>query len=176
MARLSLDDWIAERDKFAHMKRENFRRAAEAVARAFSGLPEVAAISLFGSVALPPITTVTRRGWKMLRDCNDVDLAVWVDHTDNLAGLQRARSRALAKLMAENSIGVAHHQVDVFLIAPGSSAYLGRLCNFGTCPKGKPDCRVAGCGRSPLLKQHEDFKFYPDALANDHVVPLYVRP
>jgi hypothetical protein len=35
--------------------------------------------------------------------------------------------------------------------------YLGRLCYFAQCPKGKPDCRVEGCGAMPFLKQHEDF-------------------
>lgn len=175
MGRRHLGEWIAEQDKLSRLKHENFRRAAEAVAIAFASLPEVGAISLFGSVAIPLKTRVTRRGWEMLHDCKDVDLAVWVDHTDNLAGLKQARSRALAKLFAEHAIGVAHHQVDVFLIEPGSDRYRGRLCNFGSCPKGHPECRVAGCGQSPLLKQHDDFAFYSDALAEDRVVRLYVR-
>jgi hypothetical protein len=34
---------------------------------------------------------------------------VWVDHTDNLAGLKQARGRALAKLFDDHAIGVAHH-------------------------------------------------------------------
>ena len=170
-----LVEWIAEQDQFARLKHENFRRAAEAVALAFACLPEVAAISLFGSVAFPLKTRKTRRGQEMLHDCKDVDLAVWIDHTDNLAGLQRARSRALAALFAEHSIGVAHHQVDVFLIEPGSNRYLGRLCNFGSCPKGHSACRVPGCGRTPLLKQHHVFVFDPDALAKIRVVRLYVR-
>jgi hypothetical protein len=175
MKRRSLGEWIAEQDKFSRLRHEHFRRAAEAVAVAFTSLPEVVAISLFGSVALPLETRTTRHGWQMLHDCKDVDLAVWVDHTDNLAGLKRARSRALAQLVAEHSIGVAHHQVDVFLIQPGSDRYLGRLCTFGSCPKRNSECRVAGCGRSPLLKQHDDFVFHPDALAEDRTVRLYVR-
>ena len=175
MERRPLAEWIAEQDTFARLKHENFRRAAEAVTTAFAGLPEIGAISLFGSVALPLKTRATRRGWEMLHDCKDVDLAVWVDHTDNLAGLNRARSRALATLFAEHSVGVAHHQVDVFLMEPNSNRYLGRLCNFSSCPKGHSECRVQGCGRSPLLKQHDDFVFHHDALAQDRVVRLYVR-
>jgi hypothetical protein len=176
MGRRPLVEWIAEEDHFARLAHENFRRAAEAVATAFSHVPEVAAISLFGSVAQPLKTQVTRRGWEMLHHCKDVDLAVWVDHTDNLAALNRARNRALTKLFADHAIGVAHHQVDVFLIEPGSDRYLGRLCSFGSCPKGRRECLVPGCGKSPLLKQHEDFVFYPDALAEHRMVRLYVRP
>jgi predicted nucleotidyltransferase len=176
MGRRPLSEWIAEQDRFARLKHEHFRRGAEVVAAAFARLPEVGAVYLFGSVARPLETWVTRRGSEMLHDCKDVDLAVWVDHTDNLKGLQKARSQALAKLFAERSIGVAHHQVDVFLLEPGSDRYLGRLCSFGSCPKGKRECDVEGCGRSPFLKQHEDFVFYSDALAEDKVVRLYVRP
>jgi hypothetical protein len=175
MGRRPLDEWIAEQDKFSHLTHGNFRRAAEAVAIAFAGLPEVGAVCLFGSVALPLKTRATRRGWEMFHNCKDVDLAVWVDHTENLAGLKRARSRALAQLLADHSIGVAHHQVDVLLIEPASDRYLGHLCNFGTCPKGKLECRVTGCGSSPLLQQHEDFQFCPDALVEDRIIRLYVR-
>ncbi len=175
MGRRPVGEWIAEQDKYSRLTHGNFRRAADAVAVAFASLPEVGAVWLFGSVALPLKTGVTRRGWEMLHQCKDVDLAVWVDHTDNLAGLQRARSRALVQLLADHSIGVAHHQVDVFLIEPVSDRYLGRLCTFGTCPKGKPECQVAGCGSWPFLQQHDDFVFYPDALAEDRIVRLYVR-
>jgi hypothetical protein len=67
-------------------------------------------------------------------------------------------------------VGVAHHQVDVFLFEPGSDRYLGRLCTYAVCPKGKPECSTPGCGREPLLKQHDDFTFDPDALSEDRVV------
>src|SRR5207247_2013948 len=70
----------------------------------------------------------------------------------------------LNALLNEAGIGVAHHQVDVFLFEPGSDRYLGRLCHFGTCPKGKPECRVPGCGAAPFLRQHEDFVFDPRSL------------
>jgi len=111
----------------------------------------------------------------MLHTCKDVDLAVWIDHTNGLDAFRRARGRALSKLFTEQSIGVAHHQVDVFFIEPKTDRYLGRLCLFGKCPKGHRDCQVVGCGKSALLKQHEDFVFYPDALANERVVRLYTR-
>ncbi len=74
-----------------------------------------------------------------------------VTDLENLKSLQRARSRALTALLEDHRIAVAHHQVDLFLMEPGTDRYLGRLCPFGQCPKGKPECFVPGCGqkRSP---------------------------
>ena len=52
---------------------------------------------------------------------------------------------------------VASHQLDVFLIEPGSDRYLGRLCSFSACPKGKRDCLVPGCGAIPFNKIVAEF-------------------
>lgn len=174
MPRLSRATWIAEHDRYAQRRHDDFRRAALAVATAFAERPEVRAVSLFGSVARPLETFITsRRHWELLHDPKDVDLAVWIDRLDDLKGLQRARSAALNRLLETEQIGVAHHQVDVFLFEPGSDAYLGRLCGYGVCPKGKPDCSTPGCGRHPFLKQHEDFVLDPAALAPDRAIRLY---
>ncbi len=100
---------------------------------------------------------------------------MWLDHTDRLADLGRARNRAVTDLHVRSAVGVAHHQVDVFLFAPATNAYLGRLCSFATCPKGKPECLVPGYGAVPLLKQHEHFAIYPDALADDCILRLFDR-
>jgi len=138
MPRLSRATWIAEHDRYAQRRHDDFRRAALAVATAFAERPEVRAVSLFGSVARPLETFITsRRHWELLHDPKDVDLAVWIDRLDDLKGLQRARSAALNRLLETEQIGVAHHQVDVFLFEPGSDAYLGRLCGYGVCPKRK---------------------------------------
>ena len=86
--------------------------------------------------------------------------------------------RSLQEWIAEED-GYAtrqHDQVDVFLIEPETGVYLGRLCNYATCPKGKDDCLTPGCGRAPLLKQHEAFEFYADALNEDRIVRLYEHP
>ncbi len=40
-------------------------------------------------------------------------------------------------------IGVAHHQVDIFLLDV-TGASLGRLCPFNQCPKHKLQCRAEG--------------------------------
>jgi predicted nucleotidyltransferase len=176
VTRPPLKEWIDEQDGYAHRRHAEFRRAAEAVAAAFAERPEVRSVWLFGSVARSPRITVTRRGWEMLHHCKDVDLAVWVDRLDDLAGLNAARTRAVSRLWSEAGVGVAHHQVDVFLFEPGSDRYLGRLCTFAVCPKGKPVCLTPGCGRELLLRQHEDFTLDPDALADDRVVRLFERP
>jgi hypothetical protein len=68
-------------------------------------------------------------------------------------------ARPLKELMANRNIGVAHHQVDIFLMGPGTDRYLGRLCIFGQCPKGKEECRVEGCGERPFLRKYENFVF-----------------
>lgn len=175
MARRPLKEWIEEQDGYARRRHADFRKAAEAVAAALSGRTEVRAVWLFGSVARPLQTRLTRRGWEMLHHCKDVDLAVWVDQLDDLAGLNRARGQAVSRLWRETGVGVAHHQVDVFLFESGSDRYLGRLCTFTVCPKGKPECLAPGCGREPLLRQHEDFAFEPEALSEDRVVRLFER-
>jgi hypothetical protein len=175
---------IEQEDALQLCRQAEFRLAADAVAAALAAFDEVAAIALFGSCARPLTREVPRfqpyrrLGVELLHECKDVDLAVWLDHTDRLAELGRARNRAVSDFHARTGVGVAHHQVDVFLFAPTTDAYLGRLCSYATCPKGKRECEVPGCGAIPLLKQHEDFainRINPDALAEDRAVRLYDR-
>ena len=54
--------------------------------------------------------------------------------------------------------------MEAFLLEPGTGRYLGRLCGYNACPKGKPGCAVPGCGAVPHLRQHEGFRFFDDAL------------
>jgi hypothetical protein len=164
------------------LKRQaQFRLAADAVTVALADLPEVAAVALIGSVARPlwrevprftPFRTQQIRIW---HECKDVDLAVWLDRLDGLKALQRARGRALQGLLEQKQIGVAHHQVEIFVMQTGANDYLGRLCTYGQCPKGKRECAVPGCGRELFLQQHAEFKFRPDALAEDRIMRLYER-
>ena len=152
--------------------------AADYVARAIGQVSGVEKVVLFGSVACPledekPRYRKNRRtGISMLHICKDIDLAVWVSEPGCLQAMQRANSRALKQLFEEHNIGVAHHQVDIFILEPGSDRYLGRLCSYNQCPKGKPECRVAGCGLTPLLRQHEDFRLSMSALLPDRSVIL----
>ena len=172
---------VEEADQLQLRRHAEFRLAADLVAAALAKLPEVTAIALFGSVArplwreVPRFQPFRRHGVEVLHECKDVDLAVWTDRLDGLRAFARARSDALKRLLAERNIGVAHHQVELFLFEPGSNAYLGRLCGFNACPKGHRDCDTPGCGRDPFLKQMEGFVLWPDALAEDRVVRLWDR-
>jgi hypothetical protein len=76
---------------------------------------------------------------------------------------------------AEMEIGVAHHQVDVFLNDTSGDHYLGRLCGFNQCPKHKPECRAQDCGKLPFLLQHDEFVFDLAALQPARIHVLYER-
>jgi hypothetical protein len=104
-----------------------------------------------------------------------VDLAVWLTDLTILKPLQKARCQALNDFFAKHEIGVAHHQMDVFLMSPETGAYLGRLCKFGECPKGKPECRVRDCGAVKFLRQIEGFTLHPDVLSSGKTVTLFER-
>ncbi len=167
---LTWDEEIAEQDGLLRRRQEEFRAAAAFVTATFARLPFVERVVLFGSAAqplrreVPRFRRFRRAGVALWHECKDVDLAVWLSDVSELKKLQKARGNALNDLFALAEIGVAHHQVDVFLFEPGSDRYLGRLCHFGTCPKGKPECRVPGCGAALFLRQHEDFAFDPRSL------------
>jgi hypothetical protein len=170
---------IAGEDRRQLKQQHDFRVAADAVAAALASFPEVEKIALFGSVARPLFREVPRfqpyrrLGIEVLHECSDVDLAVWLSRVDRLRDLGRARSKTTSRLFDSAGVGVAHHQVDVFLFAVSDGRYLGRLCTFASCPKGKPDCRVPGCGATAFLKQHEGFALAADAL--DNAVILFDR-
>jgi hypothetical protein len=169
-----------ENERMLRRQRE-FRLAADYVARAFAEFPEVQKVVLFGSVAVPLPTEVPRfreyrrAGIAIYHECKDVDLAVWLTDLDNLRALGKARGRAVNQLLAETGAGVAHHQVDVFVMEPGTDRYLGRLCIFGECPKGKPECLVPGCGDRLFLQKHASFTLRPEALRSDRTVVLFER-
>lgn len=170
---------IEEEDYYRKRHHESFRCGADYVTAAFAGLAFVQRVVLFGSVARP-LERETPRQWRYRRagvrlwhEIKDVDLAVWVSDLGNLKALQKARGRALNDLLADRNMGVAHHQVDVFLLEPGTDRYLGRLCHFGVCPKHKPECQVEGCGASLFLRQHEGFAF--DARSLERGTVLFDR-
>lgn len=175
-----LDDAaIEQQNQYLLRRQREFRQAAEWVAEELAQLPAVHRIVLFGSVAMPLKKEVPRfreyrrAGIEVWHECGDVDLAVWVSDLSKLRALQRARSRALNALQAEKNIGVAHHQVELFLMEPGTNRYLGRLCNYAQCPKGKLGCEVPGCGAVKYLQQHTGFVLHDEALAAGRTVLLY---
>jgi hypothetical protein len=158
-----------------------FRRAADVIAADLARMPEVRAVALFGSLVPPLVREVPRfagfrhHGIEVFHECKDIDLAIAIDRLDNLGALNRARGRSVADLFKNSGIGVAHHQVDIFRFGDIWSDYLGRLCIYGQCPKGKVECLTPGCGREPLLQQHEGFMLEPGALAAGRAVTLYER-
>lgn len=172
---------IEEEDQTMLRLQRNFRLAADVVADAFAQLPEVERVVLFGSVAVPLEREVPRfRKFRrhevaIWHECKDVDLAVWLSDLTHLRNLQKARSRALNELYRKQNVGVAHHQVEVFIMEPGTNLYLGRLCSFTRCPKDKLDCLVPGCGDTTFLKQLKGFIFSKDALAAEKTITLFDR-
>ena len=170
------DTRIPEVDRFILARYAHFREAAEYVAAAFARLHSVRRVALFGSVASSPRSESRRerRRGPMIHEPKDVDVAVWIDHADDLDRLRVLRSRAVTELWNDKEVGVAHHQVDVFLV-DAAGTYLGRLCCFNQCPKHKPDCRALNCGRIPFLRQHDGFVLDPEALRADRIKVLYER-
>ena len=180
MARFSKQQ-IAEDNGILAQRLQHFRVAADVLVDAWSPLTSVLRITLIGSVAqplwkeVPRFAPYRRAGIELWHECKDLDLALWLLALDELPRLNRLRGQSLTKLYQKNEIGVAHHQVDVFVFEPGSDRYLGRLCTYGTCPKGKPECYVPTCGDQAFLQQIEGFVFHPDALAPDRCVVLFDR-
>lgn len=139
----------------------------------------MAGIALIGSAAtapwkeVPQFAPYRRARIELWHECKDLDLTVWLTKLDDLDGLRRAKDRALRALYEASGTGVASHQVDVFILEPGTDHYLGRLCRFNRCPKGKAECLVPGCGATAFLRQHKDFQWRPESLAADHALRLY---
>ena len=163
------EDEEDEQEQYARRHQRQYLRAASYVAEALGRVPGVEKVVLFGSCARPIelkriYSRRKRRSYVMWHQCHDVDLAVWVSDLSQLREFQRARSGALAELLRRERIGVAHHQVEVFVMEPGTDRYLGRLCTFSTCPRGKIECLAAGCGDTPLLQRHEHFVLDPQVL------------
>jgi hypothetical protein len=160
----------------------DFRRAADIVADALMAFEEVEAIAVIGSVAkslwkeVPRFNEFRRAGIEVWHECKDLDLAVWISSQHRLGELRRARDVALRQAY-ESGTGpsTANHQVEIFLIEPGTDRYLGRLCNFSTCPKDKPQCRVPGCGAVPFNKRVLGFVAHADLLASAEYAMLYRR-
>lgn len=168
----------------AHLLRtqQHFRHAADVITEAWSSFPQVVAIAVIGSVArplwkeVPRFAPYRRRGIPLWHECKDLDLALWLDDLVGLGDLRRAKAAALrVEHERRPDFGVADHQVDVFLLEPGSDAYLGRLCHFNRCPKSRPECAVPGCGATSFLRQFPEFEVDDDILADVERSTLYTR-
>lgn len=176
------DDEIDEEDGLLLRRQRLFRWAAQAVAVAVSELPEVQKVAAFGAVSqplereVPRFRKFRRHGIRVLHECADLDLAVWLNDLSRLKELKSAMSRALALTQNTGWGGVAHHQVDVHLFDFAGGQYCGRLCIFGQCPKaGKLDCLVPGCGAQPFLQQFRNYRFNLGRFAGEPKVILFER-
>jgi len=173
---------MIEQEEQGLLRRQlQFRVAADRLAAAFAKSEDVQAVALIGSVARPLRREVPRfapykqRGVAIAHECKDVDLAAWVSRVDRLDELRRVRVRVVNQIIAEQGHGPAVQEIEVFLLQPETNRYLGRLCYFRACPAGKRDCQAAGCGRQKFLKQHDDFSFWPQAIAEGNALRLYDR-
>jgi len=173
---------IDEENTLMLRRQRLFRWAAQAIAGAFSEVPEVEKVAAFGAVAQPLIEEVPRfrefrrRGIEILHECADLDLAVWLTSLDKLNELKRAMARGLATVQHTPYGGVAHHQVDVHIFDSQPGNYRGRLCIFGQCPKpGKRECLVPGCGASLFLQQFAKYRFNRGQFEGEPKVILFDR-
>lgn len=173
---------IEEQNRYLLERQRRFRLAADIVTEAWTPFPEVHAVAVIGSVAkslwkeVPRFREFRREGVEVWHECRDLDLALWVSSQHRLGELRRAAVRALrAAFEASAGVSVASHELDVFLLEPGSDRYLGRLCSFNACPKGKSDCLVPGCGETPFNKRVEGFEPRADLLAPAVHGMLYQR-
>jgi len=174
---------IEEENIMMLRRQKRFRVAAKYVASEFAKFPWVEKVAIIGSVAVPlkkevpRFSRFRRARVEIWHECKDVDLAVWASELGDLNALRKARSRAVNELSqgTDGFVSVAHHQVEVFIIKPGTKHYLGTLCIFNTCPKDKPDCLVTNCGAQKFLRQFEGFRLSPAALDPSRMIVLFSR-
>lgn len=163
-------------------RQHRFRVAADAVTDAWTQFPEVMAVAVTGSVAkplwkeVPRFREFRRSAIEVWHECGDLDMALWLASQDRLGDLRRAAAMALRRCDGTgNALGVASQELDVFLIEPSSDRYLGRLCRFNQCPKGKTDCFAPGCGTIPFNERVPDFTPSDDLLTTARGAMLYRR-
>jgi len=173
---------IEDQNSLMLKRQHDFRLAADVVTDAFMRFEEIEAVAVIGSVAkplwkeIPRFSDFRRARIEVWHECKDLDLAVWLSRLDRLEELRRARNLSLRDAYAAGAgPSVAAHQAEVFLFEPGSDRYIGRLCNFNACPKGKRDCAAPGCGAVPFNKVIEGFKPRADLLASVPHATLYRR-
>ena len=176
------EDDIEEENGLMLRRQRLLRWAAEAIALAWSGLPEVEKVAAFGAVSqpleleVPRFREFRRHRIEVLHECADLDLAVWLTDLGKLRDLKKAMANGLALVQNTGYGGVAHHQVDVHVFDHSSGEYRGRLCIFGECPKpGKRECLVPGCGKQPFLQQFARYHFNPAMFSVAPKVILFDR-
>jgi len=173
---------IEEQNQLLLRQQRQFRMAADVVTDAFMTFPEVRSVAVIGSVAqklwkeVPRFSEFRRARIEVWHECADLDLAVWLDSQESLGAMRRALAVALNDAFrAGMNMSVTAHQVDVFLFDANSDRYLGRLCRYNQCPKGKRDCLVPGCGTVPFNRVIDGFRPYADIVDLAADTMLYER-
>jgi len=173
---------IETQNRYLLERQRQFRMAADVAAQAWMTFPEVQAVAVIGSVAkalwkeIPRFAAFRRQRIEVWHECGDLDLALWIDSQHRLGELRRAVGHALRDAFeAGSGISVVGNQLDVFLFEPRTDRYLGRLCSFNQCPKGKRDCEVPGCGEIAFNKRIVEFTPNDDLLARVSDGMLYRR-
>jgi hypothetical protein len=173
---------IEAQNRYLLERQHELRLAADVAAGAWMSFPEVQAVAVIGSVAkalwkeIPRFAAFRRQRIEVWHECGDLDLALWIDSQHRLRELRQAVERALREAFETGvGISIAGHQLDVFLFEPASDRYLGRLCSFNQCPKGKRDCLVPGCGEIAFNKRIVEFTPNDDLLSRVSDGMLYRR-
>ncbi len=173
---------IEQQNEYLLIQQRRFRVAADVVTDAWMAFPEVHAVAVIGSVAkalwkeVPRFSDFRRERIEVWHECRDLDLALWIESQQRLREIHRAANRALNKAFESGAdTSVVPHQLDIFMFDPASDAYLGRLCSFSQCPKGKRDCLVLGCGAIAFNKVIDGFVPRADLLAPAQYAMLYRR-
>ena len=96
------------------------------------------------------------------KQMKDVDLAIWISSTDELGLIRKALGMPMKEYISSGKFGVSNNEFDIFLLDAGINKYLGNLCRYATCPKGKDDCNVRGCGKVPHLQKFKQFVLFPE--------------
>ena len=173
---------IEQQNEYLLMQQRRFRVAADILADAWMAFPEVHAVAVIGSVAkalwkeVPRFSDFRRERIEVWHECSDLDLALWIESQQRLREIHRAANRALSKAFTSGAdASVVPHQLDIFMFDPANDAYLGRLCSFSQCPKGKRDCLVPGCGAIAFNKVIDGFVPRADLLTPAQHAMLYRR-
>ena len=162
---------IAAQNAYLLRRQENYRLAADVIARGLMGVRDVEAIAVIGSVAsalwkeVPRFREYRRAGIEVWHECGDLDLAFWLTSFDNLGRIRKKVATSLRNAYEKGEgPSVSDIEVDIFLFEPVTDRYVGRLCRYNACPKGKTDCMVPGCGDIPFNRVFRDFKPHADIL------------
>jgi len=143
---------------------DDIKIAANYLIVEFNKDKNVEKIKIIGSISRPLSKEIVKsgkyKGKLLYHNCKDLDLLIWFSNLNELEKLRKSRFIALNKLLDEKKIGIAHHQIEIFIVDSLTDKYVGRFCFYKKCPNNKIECIQKDCGKVKLLKKdNEDFIF-----------------